>query len=32
MIKIALNKAVVAVDKEIEEKMGAFGSGFGGLF
>lgn len=32
MIKIALNKACAAVDKEIEEKMGAFGSGFGGLF
>lgn len=32
MLKIALNKAVAAVDKEVEEKMGALGSGFGGLF
>lgn len=32
MLKIALNKAVAAVDKEVEEKMGSFGSGFGGLF
>lgn len=32
MIKIAFNKAVAAVDKEVEEKMGALGSGFGGLF
>ncbi len=32
MIKIAFNKAVVKVDKEIENKMGAYGSQFGGLF
>jgi len=32
MIKIAFNKAVSAVDKEIENKMGAYGSQFGGLF
>ncbi len=32
MIKIAVNKAVAKVDKEIEEKMGAIGAGFGGLF
>jgi len=32
MIKIAFNKAVAAVDKEIEDKMGAYGAGLGGLF
>lgn len=32
MIKIAINKAVSDIDKEIENKMGAFGTGFGGLF
>lgn len=32
MIKIAINKATSKVDKEIEEKMGAYGSQFGGLF
>lgn len=32
MIKIAFNKAISAVDKEIENKMGAYGSQFGGLF
>lgn len=32
MIKIAFNKAIAAVDKEIDEKMGAYGSQFGGLF
>ena len=32
MIKIAVNKAVADIDKEIESKMGAFGGGLGGLF
>ncbi len=32
MLKIAMNKAVEKVDKEIENKMGAYGSSFGGLF
>jgi len=32
MIKIAINKACEKVDKEIETKMGAYGSGLGGLF
>jgi len=32
MIKIAINKAVTDIDKEIENKMGAYGSGLGGLF
>lgn len=32
MIKIAFNKASALVDKEIDEKMGAEGSLFGGLF
>ena len=32
MIKIALNKAVAAVDKETESKMGAYGSSLNGLF
>ncbi len=32
MIKIAVNKASEKVDKAIEEKMGAYGSQFGGLF
>ena len=31
MIKIAVNKAIAAVDKETEEKMGSLG-GLGGLF
>lgn len=31
MIKIAINKAIAAVDKETEEKMGSLG-GLGGLF
>ena len=31
MIKIAFNKAIAAVDKETEEKMGSLG-GLGGLF
>jgi len=31
MIKIAFNKAVAAVDKEMEDKMGSLG-GLGGLF
>jgi len=32
MIKIAINKATAAVDKEIESKMGAYGSSLNGLF
>lgn len=32
MIKIAINKATSAVDKEIESKMGAYGSSLNGLF
>ncbi len=32
MIKIALNDAVKKVDKEIEDKMGAYGSSLNGLF
>ncbi len=32
MIKIAINDANSKVDKEIEEKMGAYGSQFNGLF
>lgn len=32
MIKIAVNKAVADIDKEIESKMGAFDGGLGGLF
>lgn len=32
MIKIAMNKATSAVDKEIERKMGAYGSSLNGLF
>lgn len=32
MIKIAFNNASSKVDKEIENKMGAYGSQFGGLF
>lgn len=32
MIKIATNKAVEQIDKEIEEKMGAATGGLGGLF
>lgn len=32
MIKIATNKAVEAIDKEIESKMGSYGAGLGGLF
>lgn len=32
MFKIAMNKAVEAVDKEMDSKMGAYGSQFGGLF
>lgn len=32
MIKIAFNNASAKVDKEIENKMGAYGSQFGGLF
>lgn len=32
MIKIAFNNASTKVDREIENKMGAYGSQFGGLF
>lgn len=32
MFKIAMNKATSAVDKEIESKMGAYGSSLNGLF
>lgn len=32
MIKIALNDAVKKVNKEIEDKMGAYGSSLNGLF
>lgn len=32
MIKIAMNKATSAIDKEIESKMGAYGSSLNGLF
>ena len=32
MIKIAVNDAVGKVDKEVESKMGAYGSSFNGLF
>ena len=32
MIKIAFNNASAKVDKEIEDKMGNYGSGLGGLF
>lgn len=32
MIKIAVNDAVKKIDKEVENKMGAYGSSFNGLF
>ena len=32
MIKIALNKAKEAVDKELESKLGNYGANLGGLF
>ena len=32
MIKIAMNDAVKKVDQEVENKMGAYGSSFNGLF
>ena len=32
MIKIAVNDAVGKIDKEVESKMGAYGSSFNGLF
>ena len=32
MIKIALNKANEAVDKELESKLGNYGANLGGLF
>ena len=32
MIKIAVNDAVRKIDKEVESKMGAYGSSFNGLF
>ena len=32
MIKIAVNDAVEKIDKEVESKMGAYGSSFNGLF
>lgn len=32
MIKIAVNNAVGKIDKEVESKMGAYGSSFNGLF
>lgn len=32
MIKIAINDAVKKIDKEVENKMGAYGSSFNGLF
>lgn len=32
MLKIAMNKAIEQVDKEIEVKMGAYTGGMGGLF
>lgn len=32
MLKIAFNKAIAAVDKAVEDKMGAYGAGLGGLF
>ena len=32
MIKIAVNDAIGKIDKEVESKMGAYGSSFNGLF
>lgn len=32
MILLASKDAITKIDKEIEEKMGSFGSGLGGLF